>query len=322
MKKKIMITLGVVLIVVVGVVAVIKLGGFASKPDGTADTMELSEVSGLVIEKGYTQEEIEEKLKGEHRDNILVSWGEPNGSLFGMFGDVWFLDAEKDKKITLYYDAGGYVENVRIGSVSEKQQGDNNMQYFFRGKVVTVDEAYLVLEVFDTGNSNLSEGAKVEVSTDVISAEGCSDFVVDEYAMVLMARNTDDNPPGRLEPLSIYKTDETGSRLDAVHELKNGEIEFVVEPEPDTVQMTLDTFKTNTTQIIVTTDDDLGDKEVSVLLYSVKGGDEVFIGSSTLSSEETHRKIIFANLTSASNYKIGVSVKDLEESITIKIADE
>lgn len=59
-----------------------------------------------------------------------------------------------------------------------------------------------------------------------------------------------------------------------------------------------------------------------VHLYSIKDGDEVFIGSSTLSSEETHRKIIFANLTSASNYKIGVSVGSLEESITIKIADE
>ncbi len=209
-----------------------------------------------------------------------------------------------------------------FGCGKQEQQGNNNVQYFFGGKVVTVDEAYLILEVFDTGNSNLSEGAKVEVSTDVVSAKGCPDFVVDEYARVLMARNTDDNPPGRLEALSIYKTDETGSPLDTVHELKNGELEFVVEPEPDTVQMTLDTFKTNTTQIIVTTDADLGDKEVSVLLYSVKDGDEVFIGSSTLSSEETHRKIIFANLTSASNYKIGVSVKDLEESITIKIADE
>ena len=209
-----------------------------------------------------------------------------------------------------------------FGCGRQEQQGDNNMQYFFAGKVITVDEAYLILEVFDTGNSNLTEGAKVEVSTDVVSAKGCPDFAVDEYAKVLMARNTADNPPGRLEALSIYKTDETGSPLDAVHELENGEIEFVVEPRSDTVQMTLDTFKTNTTQIIVTTDNELGDKEVSVLLYSIKDGDEVFIGSSTLSAEETHRKIIFANLTAASNYKIGVSAGDLEESVTIVIADE
>lgn len=202
------------------------------------------------------------------------------------------------------------------------EQGDYNTQYFFSGKVVTVDEAYLILEVFDTGNSNLSEGAKVEVSTDVVSVKGCPDFVVGEYAKVLMSRNTEDNPPGRLEALSIYKTDETGSPLDAIHELKNGAVEFVVEPELDTVQMTLDTFKTNTTQIIVTTDADLGENEISVLLYSIQDGDEIFIGSSTLSEQETHRKIIFANLTSASNYKIGVSASDLTESVTIKIAEE
>lgn len=215
----------------------------------------------------------------------------------------------------------GCRESEQQGDKSE-QQGDNNMQYFFSGKVIVVDEAYLILEVSDIGNSSLSEGAKIEVSTDVIAAKGCPTFIVDEYARVLMACNIDDNPPGRLEALSIYKTDEIGSPIDAIHELKNGELEFVVEPGIDTVQMTLDTFKTNTTQIIVTTDDELGDNEVSVNLYSIKNDDEIFIGGSTLSSEETHRRIIFANLTSASNYKIGVSVGDLEESVTIIIGEE
>lgn len=84
------------------------------------------------------------------------------------------------------------------------------MQYFFTAKVVEVLEDHLLLEVFDTGNSNLSEGAIVEVSTDIVSADGCPEFVVDECARVLMARNTEDNPTERLEALSIYKTDETG----------------------------------------------------------------------------------------------------------------
>lgn len=209
-----------------------------------------------------------------------------------------------------------------FGCGKQEQQGDNNMQYFFGGKVIEAEEDYLLLGVFDTGNSNLSEGAKVEVSTDVVAAKGCPDFVVDEYAKVLMARNTEDNPPGRLEALSIYKIDETGSPLDAIHELKNGALEFVVEPELDTVQMTLDTFKTNTTQIIVTTEDELADSEVSVLLYSIVDGEEQFIGTSTLSSEENHGKIIFSNLTSASKYKIGVSARNLAESVTIIIAEE
>lgn len=120
MKKNIIIALGAVLVVAIAIIAVIRFRDFGSRPEGTADTVELSEVSGLVTEKGYTQEEIEEKLKGELRDNILVSWGEPDGMLSGFWGDIWFLDAEKDKKIILYYDTEGYVENVRIGSVSEE----------------------------------------------------------------------------------------------------------------------------------------------------------------------------------------------------------
>lgn len=99
---------------------------------------------------------------------------------------------------------------VSCSKTNELQQGDNNMQYFFSAKVIEVDEAYLLLEVFDTGNSNLSEGAKIEVSTDTVSADGCPELVIGEYARVLMARNTDNNPPGRLEAFSICKTDETG----------------------------------------------------------------------------------------------------------------
>lgn len=99
---------------------------------------------------------------------------------------------------------------VGCGQTEEKQQGDPGMQYFFSGKVIEVAEEYLLIEVNDTGNSNFSDGAKVEVSTEVVSADGCPEFVIDEYARVVMARNTDDNPPGRLEALAIYKTDETG----------------------------------------------------------------------------------------------------------------
>lgn len=122
MKKKTIIVIGIIIAVAVllGIIAVITFDSFGSKPDGTTDTMELDEVKGLVLEKGYTQEEIEEKLKGEYRDNILVSWGQPDGMLSGMWGEVWFLDDEKDRKITVYYDSNGCVVNVRIGSRSKE----------------------------------------------------------------------------------------------------------------------------------------------------------------------------------------------------------
>ena len=123
MKKKIMIVIGIIMAIVVllSIIAIIAFNSIGSRLNGTTDTMELSEVRGLVLEKRYTQEEIEEKLKGEYRDDIIVSWGEPDGHLSGFWGDVWFLDDIKDKKITLYYDADGCVENVRIGSRSSEQ---------------------------------------------------------------------------------------------------------------------------------------------------------------------------------------------------------
>lgn len=100
---------------------------------------------------------------------------------------------------------------VGCGQQNDLQQGDNNMQYFFTAKVVEVHEEYLLLEVFDIGNTNLSDGARVEVSTEVVAEKGCPEFVVEECARVLLARNTGDNPTSRLEALSIYKTDETGN---------------------------------------------------------------------------------------------------------------
>ena len=103
---------------------------------------------------------------------------------------------------------------VGCNQTEELQQGDNNMQYFFTAKVIEVDEEYLLLEVFDIGNTNLSDGVTVEVSTDVVAAKGCPEFVIDECARVLLARNTEANPTERLNALSIYKTDETGKIIE------------------------------------------------------------------------------------------------------------
>ena len=102
---------------------------------------------------------------------------------------------------------------VGCGQEESLRQGDYAMQYFFSAKVVEVHEEYLLLDVFDTGNTKLTEGATIEVSTDVASADGCPKFVADEFARVIMERNTDDNSSERLEALFIYKTDETGKSI-------------------------------------------------------------------------------------------------------------
>ena len=85
------------------------------------------------------------------------------------------------------------------------KQGDNNMQYFFSGKVLEAEDEYLLIEVIDTGNTNLSMNEKVEVSTD-----SCPDIDVGAYAKVLMEKNIDKSSTDRLEALSIYEVDENG----------------------------------------------------------------------------------------------------------------
>lgn len=84
-----------------------------------------------------------------------------------------------------------------------------NTQYVFSGEVIESEEEYLRIEVHDAGNSSLSNGTVIEVSTDVVAADGCPEFMAGEYARVLLAYDAED-PVLRLEALSISKVDATG----------------------------------------------------------------------------------------------------------------
>ena len=84
-----------------------------------------------------------------------------------------------------------------------------NTQYVFSGEVIESEEEYLRIEVHDAGNSSLSKGTVIEVSTDVVVADGCPEFMAGEYARVLLAYDAEDLAL-RLEALSISKVDATG----------------------------------------------------------------------------------------------------------------
>lgn len=88
------------------------------------------------------------------------------------------------------------------------QQENNKIQYYFTAKVIESHEEYLLLEVYDTGNSNLSDGDEIEVSTNVVAAKGCPNFSTGEFARVVMASNPDKNTQELLNALSIYKIEE------------------------------------------------------------------------------------------------------------------
>ena len=107
MKKKSIIAVCVLLIIGVGLVLGYR---FMS----TKDVVQLKEVSGLVLEKGYDSEDIKELLEGIPQKKMHAKWGNPDGHLSGFWGGIWFLNEEKDGRITLYYDADGKVEDVIV----------------------------------------------------------------------------------------------------------------------------------------------------------------------------------------------------------------
>ena len=85
------------------------------------------------------------------------------------------------------------------------------LQYFFTANVVEVHKDYLLLNVSDAGNSNISKNTIVKVSTDVVAVGGCPEFEPNDYARVVMANNAEINQQKPIEALSIYKMDESGT---------------------------------------------------------------------------------------------------------------
>lgn len=85
------------------------------------------------------------------------------------------------------------------------------VQYYFTAKVVEVHKDYLLLNVSNAGNSNISKNTIVKVSTDLVAAGGCPEFEPNEYARVVIANDADISQQKPIEALSIYKMDEAGT---------------------------------------------------------------------------------------------------------------
>lgn len=57
-----------------------------------------------------------EELIGYKRAQILSVWGEPDGMLSGLFGDIWDFQPDSKDYIILYYNQKGIVESVKFGT--------------------------------------------------------------------------------------------------------------------------------------------------------------------------------------------------------------
>ena len=82
-------------------------------------------------------------------------------------------------------------------------------EVFFTEKVIEVNDTYLLVEVNDSGNSGISVGAEVDVTTNI---EGCPDFEAGEYARVVFNGEVMEKDPAALgKVFAIYKHDTTAS---------------------------------------------------------------------------------------------------------------
>lgn len=84
------------------------------KIDETSTAPNLDELSAC------TQEQLEEKLFGLSEKEMHNFWGEPDGMLSGFWGDLWYLDGERNQQIILYYNQDGIVEDIICSSLEEE----------------------------------------------------------------------------------------------------------------------------------------------------------------------------------------------------------
>lgn len=93
------------------------LAGCSDK--SAADIPDIATISGLVTEKGYTEEDILKELSGQSNASLAKAWGAPDGMLSGFWGDIWDLSEYTGRYIIVYYDSDGAVENVIIAEKSK-----------------------------------------------------------------------------------------------------------------------------------------------------------------------------------------------------------
>ncbi len=86
------------------------------KYDGIPTLSQVAKDS-LAQEENYTGE----ALYGRGIDQMHEFWGEPDGTLFGMWGEIWRLD--EDRNIILYFNPEGIVSEFKITERKDAEKG-------------------------------------------------------------------------------------------------------------------------------------------------------------------------------------------------------
>lgn len=60
------------------------------------------------------EEEITDLLTGYRKEQLAEVWGAPQGTLFGMYGEIWELDPDDKSYLIVYFTPKGIVEQAKI----------------------------------------------------------------------------------------------------------------------------------------------------------------------------------------------------------------
>lgn len=104
MKKKVLILISLLL---VGALAV----GLWFRHHHRKNTDDLPALSSLAQ---MTEEEITDLLAGYRLEQLHEAWGEPEGTLFGMFGEIWLLDGEQEQYLYVYFNSKAIAEYAKL----------------------------------------------------------------------------------------------------------------------------------------------------------------------------------------------------------------
>lgn len=111
--------------------------------DKTSSPETLAEISDLVFNKGYGEEEVLEIVNGVYYEDLEERWGE-HGMLSGFWGDIWGIENDGSiKQITVYYNRDGYAEHVVINDVEPRNENtaelNENLQTDENGNYIADD---------------------------------------------------------------------------------------------------------------------------------------------------------------------------------------
>lgn len=102
MKKTVVILISVLLVIALAVTAWLWAYHHWKSNDNLPSLASLSQMG---------EEEITGLLTGYRQTQLHEVWGKPDGTLFGMFGEIWELDGAW---LYVYFDNGGTVELARV----------------------------------------------------------------------------------------------------------------------------------------------------------------------------------------------------------------